>query len=67
MHFSPEISAFMAGVALTPLPYKMEIEDKVKSMEYNISDPLIVVYNEIEELARLGTAAANPFSNMQQV
>jgi hypothetical protein len=27
--FSPEIAAFMAGVALTILPYKMEIEDKV--------------------------------------
>ena len=45
----------------------MDIEDKVKTMEYNLAEPLVVVFNEIEELARLGGAANNPFSDMQQV
>ena len=45
----------------------MDIEDKTKAMEYNLVDPLIVVFNEIEELARLGTAADNPFSDKQLV
>ena len=43
----------------------MDIEYKVKTMEYSITDPLVVVFNEIEELARLGTAAHIPYSNMQ--
>jgi Kef-type K+ transport system membrane component KefB len=29
-HFSPEIGAFMAGAALSVLPYKLEIQDKVE-------------------------------------
>ena len=33
IHFSPEIAAFMAGVALTALPYKLEIEDKVEPLK----------------------------------
>jgi Kef-type K+ transport system membrane component KefB len=33
IHFSPEIAAFMAGAALTALPYKLEIEDKVDSLK----------------------------------
>ena len=45
----------------------MDIEDKVKTMDYNITEPLVVIYNEIDELARLGTAAGNPYSDMQQV
>ena len=45
----------------------MDIEDKTKVMEYNLVDPLIVVFNEIEELSRLGTAADNPFSDKQLV
>ena len=45
----------------------MEIEEKVKTMEYNLVEPLVTVFNEIEELTRLGAAANNPFSDMQQV
>ena len=45
----------------------MDIETKVRTMEYSITDPLVVIYNEIEELARLANAANNPFSDMQQV
>jgi Kef-type K+ transport system membrane component KefB len=33
IHFSPEIAAFMAGAALTVLPYKLEIEDKVEPLK----------------------------------
>ena len=33
VHFSPEIAAFMAGVALTALPYKLEMEDKVEPLK----------------------------------
>jgi hypothetical protein len=43
----------------------MEIEEKVKTMEYNLVEPLVTVFNEIEELTRLGAAASNPFSDMQ--
>ena len=32
-HFSPEIGAFMAGAALSFLPYKLEIQDKVEPMK----------------------------------
>ena len=45
----------------------MDIEDKVKTMEYSLSDPLIVMFNEIEELERLGIAATNPYREMQLV
>ena len=45
----------------------MDIEEKIKSSKYNPSDPLITFVNEIEELARLGTAANNPYSDMQKV
>jgi len=31
--FSPEIAAFLAGVSMTVLPYKLEIEDKVESIK----------------------------------
>ena len=33
IHFSPEIGAFMAGAALSFLPYKLEIQDKVEPMK----------------------------------
>lgn len=33
IHFSPEIAAFMAGAALTALPYKLEMEDKVDPLK----------------------------------
>ena len=32
-HFSPEIGAFMAGAAISFLPYKLEIQDKVEPMK----------------------------------
>jgi Kef-type K+ transport system membrane component KefB len=33
VHFSPEIGAFVAGGALSFLPYKLEIQDKVEPMK----------------------------------
>ena len=45
----------------------MDIEEKIKSSKYNPSDPLITFVNEIEELACLGTAANNPYSDIQKV
>jgi len=33
IHFSPEIGAFMAGAALSFLPYKLEIQDKVEPLK----------------------------------
>lgn len=33
VHFSPEIGAFLAGVSLAALPYKLEIEDKVDPLK----------------------------------
>ncbi len=33
IHFSPEIAAFLAGVAMSVLPYKLEIEDKVEPLK----------------------------------
>ena len=32
-HFSPEIGAFVAGAAISFLPYKLEIQDKVEPMK----------------------------------
>ena len=45
----------------------MDIEEKVKTMEYNLSELLVTIFNEIEALAGLGVAANNAFSDMQQV
>ncbi len=33
VHFSPEIGAFMAGAALSFLPYRLEVQDKVEPMK----------------------------------
>ena len=33
IHFSPEIGGFMAGAALSFLPYKLEIQDKVEPLK----------------------------------
>lgn len=33
IHFSPEIGAFLAGVTLATIPYKLEIEDKVEPIK----------------------------------
>ena len=33
IHFSPEIAAFLAGMAMSVLPYKLEIEDKVEPLK----------------------------------
>ena len=44
-----------------------ELEGKVKDKHYDVSEPIVTIFNEIEELARLGDAAHNPYSNMQKV
>ena len=44
--------------------YVVDIDQKVTTLQYDVSDPLVTVYNEIEELARLATAASNPYTNM---
>ena len=44
-----------------------DIDAKVRNLIYDISEPLVTLFNEIEELARLATAASNPYSDMQQV
>lgn len=33
IHFSPELGAFLAGVTLANIPYKLEIEDKVEPIK----------------------------------
>ena len=35
---------------------------KVCEMAYNLMDLLVIIYDEIEELAHLGVAPANPYS-----
>ena len=42
-------------------------EKLVREMQYNVQDPLISVYKEIEELEQLGKAALNPYSSSQLV
>ena len=44
-----------------------EMEMKVKEKHYDVSEPIVTIFNKIEELARLGTAAHNPYSDMQKV
>ena len=36
-------------------------------MSYHPSEPLVTVYNQIEDLERLGAAARDPFTNKQLV
>ena len=44
-----------------------ELEEKVKTLQYNVTEPIITIFNEIEELSRVADAANNPFSEMQKV
>jgi hypothetical protein len=41
-----------------------KIDQKVRTMVCNISEPLVTIYNQVEELTRLATAAANPYTIM---
>ena len=42
-------------------------EKLVREMQYNVQDPLITIYKEIEELEQLGKAANNPYLPSQLV
>ena len=44
-----------------------EEEDKLRNTEYNILDPLVTVFDQIEELQHLGNAAQNPYSEAQLI
>ena len=44
-----------------------DIEYKVKSIKYNPANTRITVFNDIGELAHLGIATGNPYSDMQQI
>ena len=44
-----------------------DMDNKVRTIQYNVSDPLVTVYNKIEELTRLVVAAENPYSDKQRV
>ena len=41
--------------------------EKVKQMEYSVSDPLVTIFTEMEDLEQLSIAASNPFTNSQKV
>ena len=40
-----------------------DIDEKVRTTQYNVSEPLVTVYNDIEDLARIAVAADNPYSD----
>ena len=44
-----------------------DFEEKVKNMSYHPSEPLVTVFNQIEDLERLGVAARDPFTDKQLV
>ena len=44
-----------------------DFEEKVKNMSYHTSEPLVTVFNQIEDLERLGVAACDPFTDKQLV
>lgn len=44
-----------------------EQEDILRQKVFNIGDPLIILFNEVEELQELATASGNPFSPVQQL
>ena len=44
-----------------------EEEEKLRDTEYNILDPLVTVFDQIEELQHLGNAAQNPYSEAQLI
>jgi len=44
-----------------------EHELKVRDMAYNLMDPLVTIYDKIEELKHLGVTVVNPYSQSQIV
>ena len=44
-----------------------EAEQKIKEIQYNLLDPLVKVFDEIEELQHLGIAAKDPYSEAQLI
>jgi hypothetical protein len=42
-------------------------ELSVRQMQYNLQEPLVVVYEEVEELEKLAEAAGNPYTPIQVV
>ena len=52
--------------AVEPEELKDE-EDILRQKFFNIGDPLIILFNEVEELQGLATAFGNPFSPVQQL
>ena len=47
--------------------YLADRELKVRDMQYNLLDPLVTMYNEVEDLEQLGIAADNPYSVTQLI
>ena len=45
----------------------LEEADKVRDMNYNLSDPLVTVIGNVEEPERIAVAALNPYSKTQKV
>ena len=44
-----------------------EEESKLKAKVFDVSEPLVIMYNEVDELKDLAEAAKNPFSDSQLV
>ena len=44
-----------------------EREQKVRKMQYDLLDPLVVLFSEIEDLKQLGIAASNPYTTSQLI
>ena len=42
-------------------------EEEVRNMPYDIMDPIVNIFNEIEDLAELAEATDNEYSDIQQV
>ena len=47
--------------------YLREVEEKLRSRVFDITEPLVVLYNEIEDLHSLSIAAQNEFTETQLV
>ena len=44
-----------------------ETESKIKTIQYNLLNPLVKVFDEVEELQHLGIAAQDPYSEAQLI
>ena len=44
-----------------------EAEAKLRSFQYDLLDPLVKIFNEVEELQHLGNTAVNPYSEAQLI